>query len=395
MRVGYLTYGLDRSPTGIGRYAAELLTSLVQVAGSTEIVVLATEDSDTLQLGKLCEYHRIPHCRTLPALMSLGNLKLRMAASRYGLDAIHDPNGIAPFLWLGPETRSIVTLCDAFAYVHPESHNRLDNWRYRWYLPYALRRLDAVITISECSRADLINYLALTPEIVDVIPAGVNDRFNPDCNGTGVDAVLHRYGISSPYLLYVGALNDRKNVARLLEAYSRVRQQHPDVHLVIAGRRQWKTDAIEQAVRSLESDRAVHFTGYVKDEDLPALYRSAIAFIFPSLYEGFGLPPLEAMACGTPVITSNVSSLPEVTGNAAMLIDPYDVDDLARAIDRVLRDEALREQLRKNGLERASLFKWQQAALRTLRLYESVLQRSSVSGKLDAAPGEEQQTRAN
>src|SRR5262249_31892651 len=220
-----------------------------------------------------------------------------------------------------------------FAYVYPEAHNRLDNWRYRWQLGYAARRADAVITVSECSRHDLVSYLGLDIERIRVISEGVDTRFRPVVNDAWLQAVLARYTIKQPYVLYVGGINARKNIGRLFTAYAQLLERHPDVALVVCGKRQWQTDEIDATFRQLNLTDYVHFTGYVDDADLPALYSAAELFVFPSLYEGFGLPPLEAMACGTPVVTSNVSSLPEVVGDAALIVDPYDVEGLAAAIE--------------------------------------------------------------
>ena len=165
-------------------------------------------------------------------------------------------------------------------------------------------------------------------------------------DGDARRAVLAGYGITLPYLLYVGGINARKNIAQLFEAFSRLLARHNDLMLVIGGKRQWQTDAIDATFDRLNLSDHVHFTGYVADADLPALYSAAELFVFPSLYEGFGLPPLEAMACGVPAVTSNASSLPEVVGDAALTVDPYAVDDLTAAVERALTDRALRADLR-------------------------------------------------
>jgi glycosyltransferase involved in cell wall biosynthesis len=395
MRIGYLTYGLDRSPTGIGRYAVDLLRSLIRTANDAEIVILSTEKSDPFHLRDLCEFHTISGCSTLPSILSIGGLKLRSIASRINLDAIHDPNGVAPFHGLPGSVRSVVTLHDAFAFIYPEHHNRLDTWRYRWHLPYAVRKSDAVITVSKCSQRDLVKHLSLDPNKVSVIHEGVHPRYSPEGDELQDSRALAKYGVRPPYLLYVGGLNDRKNVARLLQSFDSLSDDHPGVQLVIAGKRQWKTQSIEQAFKSLSARTSVHFTGYLDDNDLPAVYRAATALVFPSLYEGFGLPPLEAMACGTPAIVSNRSSLPEVTGDAALLIDPYDTVGLTRQMDRILRDGALRESLRAHGLKRASQFNWDDAALQTLKVYETVVQGTNLRVDSETAPEMEYQIRAN
>jgi glycosyltransferase involved in cell wall biosynthesis len=379
MRIGYLTYGLDRTPAGIGRYAVELVRALATFPDRPEIVLLTTEGQDQHNLWDLFEHHALPGCRLLPTLMTLGSLAIRQAISRHRLDAIHDPNGIAPLHASPVRARRIVTIHDAFAYVSPETHNWLDNWRYHHQLPSAARQADAVISVSECSRQDLIRHLGLANEQVHVIAEGVSPRFKPIADGIERQAVLDRYSIRQPYLLYVGGINARKNIARLFAAYAQLRERRPNLTLVLGGKRQWQTGEIDAALRELDLGDHVHFTGYVDDADLPALYSGAEAFVFPSLYEGFGLPPLEAMACGTPVVTSNVSSLPEVVGEAALTVDPRDVDMLAATIERALSDAMLRANLRRRGIERAAQFTWRRAARDTLALYEHVLQSNPAS----------------
>jgi glycosyltransferase involved in cell wall biosynthesis len=373
MRIGYLTYGLDRAPTGIGRYAIELARALAAQPGATEIVLLTTEREDRHGLWSQFERHALAGCHLLPALMTYGNAAIAEATRRYRLDVVHDPNGIAPFLGPRLGARRLVTIHDAFAYVHPETHNRLDNWRYRWMLPSAARRADLVLTDSEHSRGDLVRYLRLPAAQVRAIPLGAEPRFRPVDDTPARRAILERYGITSPYLLYVGGINARKNIAGLFEAYARVRARHPELALVVGGKRQWQTGEIDAAFTRLGLENNVLFTGYVGDADLPALYSAAAAFVFPSLYEGFGLPPLEAMACGAPVIASASSSLPEVVGDAALTADPHDIGGLAAAIERVVGDAELRAELRRRGIARAARFSWQRTARETLAAYQQAL----------------------
>lgn len=372
MRVGYLTYGLDRSPGGIGRYAVELLKALAALPGAPELVLLTTEREDPPGLWGRFEHHALRGCRRLPALMTYGNLALSAAVRRLRLDLVHDPNGIAPFL--GPQGGAgrIVTLHDAFPYVHPETHNRLDNWRYRTMLPAAARRADGVITVSDCSRRDLAAHLGLDPASISVISSAVSGQMAPVAPGAARQETLARYGIAWPYLLYVGGINGRKNIARLFEAFALVRAARPAMRLVVVGQRQWRTGAIDAAYQALGPDPGVIFTGYVADGDLPALYSAAELFVFPSLYEGFGFPPLEAMSCGTPVVTAGTSSLPEVVGDAALTVDPYDVQAIAAAVLRLLAEDELRATLRRRGSARAALFSWERVARQTLALYKRV-----------------------
>jgi glycosyltransferase involved in cell wall biosynthesis len=376
MRIGYLTYGLDRNPTGIGRYAVALLEALAELPAAPEIVLLTTESDDPHGLWQRFERHALPGCRLLPALLTVGDIALATAARRYRLDVVHDPNGIAPFLSPRGQTRRVVTVHDAFAYVHPETHNTLDNWRYRWHLPHAARRADAVLTVSQASRADLGHFLGLSADRIYVIAEAADPRFRPRPDGQHRRQILARYGIDQPYLLYVGGLNARKNIARLLEAFAQLRPRYPNLRLVIAGKRQWKSAEIDAAFARLALGNSVYFTGYVDDADLPDLYSAAELFVFPSLYEGFGLPPLEAMACGTPVVTSNCSSLPEVVGDAAVTVPPHDAEAITRGINDVLSSKARQADLRRRGLERAASFSWAAAAQTTLALYTALVGRA-------------------
>ena len=386
MRLGYLTYGLDRAPTGIGRYAVQLLKALAVLLDGPEIVLLTTEREDHHGLWARFERHALPGCHLLPGLLSVGNLALSRAVARLRLDLVHDPNGIAPFLGPSWGAGRVVTLHDTFAYVAPEAHDGFDTWRYRSLLPPAARRAAGVITVSQCSRRDLVRFLKLDPVRVHVTAEGVEACFRPLPDDQQRASVLQRYGIMRPYLLYVGGLNGRKNIPRLLEAYAHLRAQHPAVTLVIAGRRQWQAGAIDEAFRRLALEGRVHFTGYVADADLPALYSAAELFVFPSLYEGFGLPPLEAMACGTPVVTTNVSSLSEVVGDAALTVDPYDSSALAAALERALTDSALRAELRRKGLQRAAQFSWERTARETLAVYRQVLAARPARSRFATGP---------
>ncbi len=378
MRIGYLTYGLDRAPTGIGRYAVELVRALAALPHAPEIVLLTTEREDRHDLWSRFEQHHVPGCRLLPALMTIGNLTLTEAIRRYRLDLLHDPNGIAPFFGPRAGARRIVTIHDTFAFVYPETHNRLDNWRYHVMLARAARRADLVLTNSEHSRQDLTRYLAIPDARIRISYCGIDSHFQPIPAGAERRAILARYGIEPPYLLYVGGINARKNIARLFEAFASVRERHTGLKLVIGGKRQWQTDAIDATFERLALHDHVQFTGYLADTDLPALYSAAEVFVFPSLYEGFGLPPLEALACGTPVVTSNVSSLPEVVGDAALTVDPYDVAALGQAIERALTDAALRADLRQRGLVRAQQFTWQQTAQEICEIYQWMLGRNGT-----------------
>jgi glycosyltransferase involved in cell wall biosynthesis len=230
-----------------------------------------------------------------------------------------------------------------------------------------------IATVSEYSRQDILSIYKLPPEKVVVTYNGVESHFTPRPDTPNeTQEIRERYGISRDFLLAVGSLQPRKNLVRLIRAYAKLRSEREDFtpQLVIVGRRLWLTHEIFDEVKSHRWANDVILTGYVSDEDLPALYRAARAFVYPSLFEGFGLPPLEAMACGTPVVTSGVSSLPEITGGAAMLIDPNDEQSLAKALIEIISDDLLRARMREKGIAQAKKFTWRAAAEKTLRLYQ-------------------------
>lgn len=369
MNVGFLTYGLDRPLTGIGRYATELAKAFVAFRDEFAITLLNPFSGSPAGLDEFYPSARL-HGRLLPNLMLTGPLQIAMKARRHRLGVIHDPMGISPFLtprWPSAFKR-VVTIHDVVPYVYPETHARLTNTLFRHYIPRTLRFVDHIMTVSEASKRDIVRFYHVDPDKVCVIYSGVSPIFRPAPPSAIVD-VRERYGIPANYILTVGALQARKNLETLFAAYRVLRQRGLPHRLVVVGRKAWKTEGMFQSLRELGLEDEVTLTDYVDDRDLPALYSGAAAFAFPSLYEGFGLPPLEAMACGTPVVTSNASSLPEVVGDAGIMVDPRDVEGFANALDRLLNDEALYQQCRTKGLQHASRFTWERAAQQHLALY--------------------------
>jgi glycosyltransferase involved in cell wall biosynthesis len=364
-----ISYALDRSPGGIGRYTAELLAGMRR-SGVPITVFWAGRARDHDDVVAL------PGAGLLPALLTLGQIQIAWAAWRRGLALVHDPTGAAP---LGlTSARRVVTVHDVIPYVYPQTCSRLDWLIYRFWLPLVVSRLDAIITVSAQSKSDIVKYLRVSPEAVIVIPEAASTNYRP-LSATACQPVLARYGIDFPYVLYVGSIEARKNLPRLLQAFAYLQGRLEHWKLVVVGARRWKSSPVYETVRRLGLEQRVHFTGYVEEADLPALYSAASLFVFPSLYEGFGLPVLEAMACGTPVVTSNTSSLPEVAGDAALLVDPYDVAAIAKAVRRLLEDTALAADLRTRGLARAAQFNWERTARETIAVYERVLGKSLVT----------------
>jgi glycosyltransferase involved in cell wall biosynthesis len=291
-----------------------------------------------------------------------------------GVDLFHATEHLLPRF---SSVRTVFTLHDLIFLFHPETHKPLNRWFLTLMMPRFLRAADAVIAVSECTKRDAIRFYGIPEEKITVIYEGVNPRFRP-ASPEAIAAVRARYNLPEHFILYVGTIEPRKNLTALLEAFHHLlatRSLRPapcDLRLVIVGKKGWLYEGFFRRLRELGLEDRVIFTGYVPDEDLPALYSAADLFVFPSLYEGFGLPVLEAMACGVPVICSNTSSLPEVAGDAALLVDPADVRALAGAMERALTDEALRVTLRARGIEKAGRFSWEGAARKTVEVYQWV-----------------------
>ncbi len=260
--------------------------------------------------------------------------------------------------------KKVVVIYDTVIRDFPETMSFKTKLVLSAELKRSIKRADKIVTISEFSKSRIMLHYGVSGDKIAVVPCGIrSDLFNPSYSGEQVSEAKKRYNITGEYLLYLGTLEPRKNIERLVESYARLRSEKPDCPaLVIAGGKGWLYDPIFERVKSLGVEDSVIFTGYVRDEDVPPLMKGALCFCFPSLYEGFGMPPLEAMACGTPVITSDCSSLPEVVGNAAVTVDPYSVDELYGALKRVTEDPSLREELSRRGIERSGKFSWEKSA---------------------------------
>jgi glycosyltransferase involved in cell wall biosynthesis len=356
----------------MGRYQASLAEALLSLGAPVSAFVHDIKGSQlTAPLSEM---------PTLSAGLPLRRWRLRAAISCLGgpsmdrafpeVDLFHATDHLLPRL---THARSVFTLHDT-AYLHfPEYYLPRNRHFLRIMVPRFLRRAERVIVVSEHTRSDAIRFYGLDPERIDVIPEGVDARFSRDMDEGTISAVRRKYRAPERFILHVGTIQPRKNLTTLLDAFAIVRASHPDVGLVIAGAKGWLYEGFFDRLRRSGLEEHVTLTGQVPDEDLPGLYRSAEVFAYPSVYEGFGLPPLEAMACGVPVVSSNASSLPEVVGDAGTLLDPLDVGGWVRALDALLRDPVLRAGSAARGVARASQFSWDRAAERTLEVYRSVL----------------------
>lgn len=375
MRIGIDYTAAVNQSAGIGRLVRSLVHAVAEIDHKNQYVLVHTAPNP----GRSPEVPQAPNFtvrelrfreRFMTALWHRFNVPLAIDLVTGPVDIFHAPDFVLPPVRRGIK---IITVHDLAFLIHPECADE----RLRAFLEHAVpssaARADFIIADSENTRNDVICLLDADPERVFVVPGGVDSSFSP-ADPEAVEQVRAAYGLDQPYILAVGVIEPRKNFPRLIDAYNRLRLRSdlPN-QLVIAGSRGWLSEeTFRQADRSaFPSD--IRFTGYVPEADLAALYTGADVFAFPSLYEGFGLPVLEAMACGTPVVCSNTSSLPEFAGDAALLVPPDDTDAIADALQRACEDDLLRDDLRRRGPERARCYQWQRSAERLVEVYEHVV----------------------
>lgn len=364
MHIGIDGSRLSATATGTERYTFELLRHLARLDPSRRYTVYSNGLPPTLPpLGQNFALRSIPY----PRLWT--HIRLSLEMQRFPPDILFIPAHVLPLLH---PKRSIVTLHDIGYHYFPKAHplaRRLDLHLSTLWSAKAAWKL---ITVSHATKRDLIARYGIAEEKLTVIHHGVTPCFQPVEDPKVIKEVQMRYGLregqvnqSLPYFLYVGTIQPRKNLERLLEAFAQVAVKR-EVQLVLGGKKGWLTKAIERKATELGIAEKVQFIGYVAEADLPALLSGALAFVFPSLYEGFGMPVLEAMACGVPVLTSTTSSLPEVAGNAALLVDPLSLRAITDGLERLFEDAVLRAKLQRLGFQQAKSFTWEGCAKATL-----------------------------
>jgi len=370
---GDLRIAIDAHSVGTGlggneSYATNLIETLAEIDTVNDYTLFVTRPTAVERFS-----NRWPNFSVRATLPHTPLIRIPLTLSaelrRHPVDVLHVQFTAPPF-----------SPCPVVVSIHDLSFEHLPQtfkWRSRKQLRITVRRsarqAAQVIALSEHARNDLIATYGLQPEKVRVVPLAAPAHFAPVTDEEEIQRVRQTYGIKGDYILSVGAIQPRKNLGRLVAAYARLRGVGPRgklPQLVLVGKCAWLYDDTLRTIKELEVSEAVILTGYVPESDLPALYSGALCFVYPSYFEGFGLPPLEAMKCGAPVIVGNQTSLPEVVGDAGIMFDPFDVDDMAAKIEEVISDSNLRANLRVKGLNRAKLFDWRETARQTLAIYE-------------------------
>ena len=372
MRIGLDCSSAIHQRAGIARYTRGLVAALARLGGEhTFVLVMAGPESGSdfsLNLGENFLVRRLPGSARLWTIL-WHRLRVPLPIDRFigAVDVFHSPDYVLPPLGRG---KKVVTIHDLSFVRYPEGAEPSLRSYLSAAVPRTVKEADLVLADSEVTRGDVIELLGAPPAKVEVVYPGVDESFKAIEDAEALARVRERYRLDDPFLLSVGTLEPRKNLIALMEAYAALRRAGGFEHrLVVAGGKGWRYEGIFTCVQELALEGDVTFLGYVPEQDLPALYCLADALVFPSVYEGFGLPPLEAMACGTPVIASDSSSLPEVIGDAGLMVPADDRDALAEAIGRLLRNGQLRDELIRKGRARASRFSWQKTGQDLLAIY--------------------------
>jgi glycosyltransferase involved in cell wall biosynthesis len=366
-----------RQGAGIGQYVRSLVQAMLEQDAHTRYTLLTS--------GRPTEEHSFPRAENVRGrslLISdryltilwyrwrvpiLANYITGPVDIYHGLDFVLPP--------LSKKTRKIVTVYDLAFLEHPETAFPTVSAYLNKVVPEAVERADVVAAISQATKQSLITHYHTPAEKIVVIPCGVGPQFQRVTDPVALAEVRSKFALQQPFIFSVGTLEPRKNHIGLIRAFHEMQQKKPSsMLLAIAGGKGWMYEETQDLVKELRLEEQVRFLGRISEHELITLYSLAEMFAYPSFFEGFGIPPLEAMACGVPVITSNTSSLPEVAGDAALLVDPHDTHAIADALSRLAEDEQLREELRQRGYKQTQHYTWTGAATKMLKVYQQVAQ---------------------
>lgn len=357
-------------------YAVNLIEALAQIDSTNNYTIYVTTNEARDRFS-----NRWPNFKVRSTLPHTPLIRIPLTLSaelrKHPVDVLHVQFTAPPFC----PCPFVVSIHDLSFEHLPQTFNRRSRTQLRLTVRHSARRAARILSLSQHTRSDIMETYGIEPNRIEAIPLAAPDHFCRVNDKRELQRVRHNYGIEGDYILSVGSIQPRKNLARLIKAYAQLRgdcSADKLPKLVLVGKCAWLYDETLRALDQVGVKDSVVLTGYVPESDLPAIYSSALCFVYPSYFEGFGLPPLEAMKCGIPVVVGNQTSLPEVVGNAGLTVDPFDVDAIAGAIRRLMNDSALRAELSQKGQERASTFTWRETARRTLQIYQDVAQSATL-----------------
>lgn len=384
-----MTIGIDLRPvntgekSGVEEYTANLLRHLFFLDQKNQYkIFMSSAGKPRLNLDKLNRFKNVK-VKYFPYPNKILNFGLvflkypKIDKVLNGVDIFFSPNII--FTSLSVSCRQIITFHDLSFHWHPEFFSlKRRIWHHFVSPKIKAQKADGIIAVSCSTRNDLVRLYNLEERKIKVIYSGVLKKFKPrDRENSVVVKVQKKYNLDPPFILYLGTIEPRKNLVGLILAFNKLKQKGYSCYkLVIAGKPGWLYQDVYKLASKCQARRDIIFTGFIKDQDKPYLYNLAEVFVYPSFYEGFGFPPLEAMASGVPVVTSNISSLPEVVGEGGLLVDPYNINEVTTALELLLADSSLREYFQKKGLAQARKFNWQKTARQTLNFFEQIYERN-------------------
>ncbi|MFQ6059009.1 MAG: glycosyltransferase family 4 protein [Anaerolineae bacterium] len=367
MRIGIDARMAYYTQAGIGQYIRRLVEGLARIECQEELVLLQSRKGKAVVANNHDRFQR--RALWTPSHHRLEQWFLALEVALADLDVLHSPDFIPPFR---RRCRSVITIHDLAFLLYPHFLTR-DSARYYGQIDQAVHRTDHIIAVSESTKQDTISLLGVAENKITVIHEAANPLFRPVEDPQLLQQVRDRYGLPEGFILFVSTIEPRKNLPTLLRALRLLLDRHgPLAKLAVVGKRGWLFEEVFATVKELNLDDDVLFLGRVPSQDLLLLYNAARVHVHPSYYEGFGLPPLEAMTCGTPTIVSNVASLPEVVGDAGRLVDPDDTEGWAAAMGQILTDPHLRQEMRKKGFQQARRFSLERMARETLAVYRRV-----------------------
>ncbi len=372
MRIGIDATAVPPKPMGAGRYILYLIHELDKLDSSHDFIVFAQAYLRPHLDEQLSDKIQIQWFKTMSPLRRLvwEQTAFPRLIRQTKLDLLHSPHYTMP---LSCPVPSVVTYHDMIFFIHPEKHTLSKRYFFPWMMRRSSKKADIIITDSENTRQDAMRFFNIPEEKIIAVHLGYQEIFRKISDQDLLSNIRLQYKLPERFIFYAGAIEPRKNVPLLLTVFEKLVHEGIPHHLVLTGGLGWSYEDVLAQIDSMQSRDRVHRVGHVPSADLPAFYNLAEVFVYPSVYEGFGLPPLEGMACGTPVITSDISSMPEFVGDAGILVPPNDETALSRAILQVLEDDDLRKRLQELGPQRAANFTWKHTAEKTLEIYQQVL----------------------
>lgn len=379
MRIGINFHTNDEYISGIEYYSLGLLNALLRIDTQNEYIAFTNQPGLVKQhvlKSTNLTIIEIRHLRTRAARILWEHTQLPRVAKIHRLDVLHCPSYICPL-----HTTSVpyvITIHDTIAIDSPQWCKQSNSLYFSLFMKAATRKACSIISVSKCTADDLKRNFSQSCSKIHIVYSGIDEIFSPKKDYSQCYTVRERYNLPERYILYVGNIEPKKNIWTLLCVQRKLREKGLPHKLVIVGRRSWGVKVeLDEISREIKSDNVI-WTGYVDRRDLPCIYQMADVFVFLSLYEGFGFPPLEAMACGTPVISTNTGALNETLAGAALTVDPYSTGQIARAVVLMITDSCLQEKHVRMGLKQSSLFNWERTAKKTLSVYQEV---SATSGQ--------------